>query len=245
MRVSILSTKIHKWIGLVVGLQVILWVAGGLVMSWFPIEQVRGEHNIAEQKAEVLTASDNLVPISQVLSQLDGADALRVELRHLMGQPVYAVTLAEGQPKLVNARTAALLTPLTADFARRIALADFKGEAGVLSVRLLEETNSEYRRALPVWQVLLDDEEDTHLYVSPFTGKIVGRRNAVWRFYDFFWMLHIMDYENRSDFNNPLLIWASIIALVLSITGLVLLFYRFSKRDFRWLAFRRRQRKLS
>ena len=41
------SVRIHKWVALVVGLQIVLWIAGGLVMSVLPIEQVRGEHKIA------------------------------------------------------------------------------------------------------------------------------------------------------------------------------------------------------
>ena len=37
------AVRIHKWVALIVGLQIVLWVAGGVVMSVIPIEQVRGE----------------------------------------------------------------------------------------------------------------------------------------------------------------------------------------------------------
>ncbi len=100
---------------------------------------------------------------------------------------------------------------------------------------MLEQGNSEYRGPLPVWRVVMGDDEDTRIYVSPLTGDVIARRNATWRLYDFFWMLHIMDYENRTDFNNPLVIFASILALVATISGIWLIFYRFARRDFRWL----------
>ena len=42
------TIRVHKWLALIVGIQIILWVTGGVVMSVIPIETVRGEHNIAE-----------------------------------------------------------------------------------------------------------------------------------------------------------------------------------------------------
>jgi len=57
----------------------------------------------------------------------------------------------------------------------------------------------------------------------------MARRNDDWRFFDFFWMLHIMDYEERENFNNPLLITASIFALVTVLAGLLLLVLRMQR----------------
>jgi hypothetical protein len=85
----------------------------------------------------------------------------------------------------------------------------------------------EYRGALPVWQLVFDDEAGTHLYVSPATGKVAARRSGVWRVYDFLWSLHIMDYQTRDNFNNWLVVIASAIGLVLTITGFGILVYRF------------------
>ena len=33
--------RAHRWLGLIVGLQVFVWLAGGLVMTALPIERVR------------------------------------------------------------------------------------------------------------------------------------------------------------------------------------------------------------
>ena len=54
MKVLKLSTQLHKWIALVVGLQVLFWVGGGLVMTAIPIETVRGEHRAVELKPDPL-----------------------------------------------------------------------------------------------------------------------------------------------------------------------------------------------
>ena len=237
------SGLVHKWMGLLVGLQVLLWIAGGLVMSWFEIERVRGEHNISQVEMAPLPGDQTLWPVSQILAAA-GRPAASVTLRRLDDRLVYdlaeprepgANPREEPSHALFDAKTGQRLSPLPAETALVLALADFAGTADAEAPQLLEAHNLEYRGPLPVWRVVLGDQEDTRLYVSPQTGRIVARRNAVWRLYDFFWMLHIMDYENRTNFNNPLLIFFSITAFLFALTGIVLIFYRFTRRDFAWL----------
>ena len=67
------------------------------------------------------------------------------------------------------------------------------------------------------------DGQGTRVYVDAKNGAIRARRNDVWRRYDFFWMLHTMDYRGRDNFNNPLIVTIGMAALWLSISGVVLL----------------------
>lgn len=230
------ASTIHKWLGLAIGIQVVLWIAGGVVMSWFEIERVRGEHNITPEPPAPFVSAETLVPVSEVLAAAGEFPVIEVRLKRLLGEPVYELRgVEEHQVALYDAAYGHLLSPLDAETVRKLALADFSGEADPSQPQWLEAHNLEYRAQLPVWRVALNDAEDTRLYLSPLTGEVTARRNATWRLYDFFWMLHIMDYENRTDFNHPLLIWASVFAFVLAVTGIVLLFFRMTKKDFRWL----------
>ena len=43
---------------------------------------------------------------------------------------------------------------------------------------------------------------------------------ASWRVYDFFWILHTMDYAGRDNFNDPLIVTIGMAALWLSISGI-------------------------
>lgn len=43
------AVRVHKWLALIVGVQIILWIAGGVVMSVLPLAEVRGEHNMARE----------------------------------------------------------------------------------------------------------------------------------------------------------------------------------------------------
>ena len=39
-----LVRKLHRWLGLLMALQIIAWMASGLYFSLFPIAEIRGEH---------------------------------------------------------------------------------------------------------------------------------------------------------------------------------------------------------
>ena len=68
------------------------------------------------------------------------------------------------------------------------------------------------------------------LYISPQTGELVAKRHDLWRTFDFVWMFHIMDYEDRTDMNNTLLRVATWMAVATSATGGWLLLYSFRRR---------------
>ena len=67
-----------------------------------------------------------------------------------------------------------------------------------------------------------DDGANRSLYVAADTGAVAARRSTLWRTFDFLWSLHIMDFKNHEDFNTPLLIVATALALVVIVTGIVM-----------------------
>lgn len=220
MKPVIFFRKFHKWLGLIIGLQLLLWVVGGFVMSFFNIEQVRGEDRIAEQ-----TMADLSQPLGITAAEaitLVDINAEQVVLKSWLSKPVWLVTGKESKA-LVDAVQGELITPLTESTARQVAEADFLGEEPVEKVSLITEPVGEARgKTYPLWQVIFSDDDETRIYVSQQSGEVVARRNNTWRLFDFFWMLHIMDYDERTDFNNPLLVFAALLAILMSISGLYL-----------------------
>jgi hypothetical protein len=80
-----------------------------------------------------------------------------------------------------------------------------------------------------VWRADFEDSRHTSLYFSAADGRLVAARNGSWRIFDFFWMLHTMDYRGRDNFNNPLVILFATGGLWLAISGVLLL-----SRSFHW-----------
>jgi len=230
---------LHKWLGLIIGIQIILWMSGGFVMSFFHIDKVRGEHNIARQETLVIDEGYLRVSLTDAIARHapDGVSA--ASLKSFMGQSVYDLAREDGTHVLVDTRSGGQVE-IDEATVRGLANADFAGTGAIAEITLIDATNSEYRGPTPVWRVRFDDEEDTRLYFHPDTGRTMARRNGTWRLYDFFWMLHIMDYEDRENFNNPLVITASVLALITVLMGVGLMFYRLKLRDWRVMFARKR-----
>jgi hypothetical protein len=58
----------------------------------------------------------------------------------------------------------------------------------------------------------------------------LSQRHELWRVFDFVWMLHIMDYEERENVNNTLLRTFTWGALLMALSGVWLLFYSFHRK---------------
>ena len=220
MKLTRILRQTHQGVGLLVGIQVFLWISGGFVMSAFPLAKVRGEDYAAAGNTQPIDLQQELAsPLTIAMDE--GWESLdRSELVMWSGQPVYRLATGD-EILLADARTGIKLSPLTEILALAVAEADYTGPGTAVKTSFQTEPESEIRgRNLPLWRVDFDDSRSTAIYVSPQTGNVVARRNDIWRVYDFFWMLHIMDYGSRDDFNHPLLVAAAVFAWILATSGL-------------------------
>lgn len=230
--------KLHKWLSLLIGLQVLAWVLSGLVISLLDPEKVTGQKwmNTAPDTPEALPAGVVLEPDELGSEHLRGA--LGINLVNRGGKPVYRIRHASNEV-LLDATDGSLLTTSKADAEER-ALKDFAGNGHIVSITPGTAPDLETRDSSgSYWRVNFSDAANTSVYISVASGDILARRNKHWRVRDFFWMLHIMDYSEREDFNNPLVIMVALVAVWLGISGFILLFGCFSRRDFRFLRYRR------
>ena len=224
--------KIHRWLGLLVGLQVVAWMLSGLYFAWVPIEEIRGEHltrpALAITKEELSSVREPAVILQAAGAQIGAAEIGKLELRKLRDSVVYRLEYDDGtgsQSRLFAADTGLLLPMLEPAEAGMIAQNATREAIDVLAVELVTEhsNGSEYRgRILPLFRVSSDSHHGLRLYIDAWTGEIVARRTGQWRLFDLLWALHIMDYQERDDFNNPLLTVFAAAALVLSVGGYIL-----------------------
>jgi uncharacterized iron-regulated membrane protein len=222
---------LHKWFGLVLGLQFLLWAASGATMALLDHHEVSGEHAILPV-AQIAVPADPL-PLAVVAEKI-GAPILKLQLKPLFDTYVYEATTPQGVRLLDAVRG----MPIAVDAAkgRELAIARYSGDAPVKSVARVDKTTLETRDvALPVWRVEFADEDSSTLLVSAETGEVLGAKNDTWRLWDIAWMLHIMDYGERQSFNHPLIITLGSGAAWLALSGLILLFRSFRRSDVAWL----------
>ena len=234
---SRVSGKVHKWLALLMVVPILFWFVSGLFFAVFPIEKVRSEHLIAKAPPISIPLDQAAEGLRRIASQGGGAGE-KIELRSMLGRPVALVSAGEGRPRLYHLATGRQLSPISPSLAAIIAERDHAGAQRATRVELVTEESTEYRGALPAWRVDFDDGANRALYVAADTGAVTARRSTLWRTFDFLWSLHIMDFKNHEDFNTPLLIISTALALIVIVTGIVMFPSRLGYNSWR----RRRRR---
>lgn len=219
--------KLHKWVTLFVGLQLLMWTSSGLMFAWLDHHQVSGEQLAAVPDPLPLGAEIRLSDPNAWMAQHAGQAIREISLRPLNGEWVYRITHADGAE--LRDATDGKRTRIDSAAARILALSHYRGNGRLIDVTYLPQPTLETRTAGATWRAAFDDDAGTSLYFSADDGTLVVARTDQWRIFDFFWMLHTMDYSGRDDFNNPLVILAGSAALWIALTGVLLLF-----RVFRW-----------
>jgi ferredoxin len=226
--------KLHKWVGLLIGIQVLLWLLSGLMLSLINPEKVSGAKwaQPSSQTPQTIPDGKLLEPHELTVNQLNGALSISLEVSR--GQMVYRIRRSEST-SLINASNGSAIVTDEHE-ARILAQQDFTGNGEITSIKNGTAPGMETRDSTGVyWRVNFSDKARTSIYVYASTGDILERRNSYWRVFDFFWMLHIMDYSGHEDINNTLIIIVALIAIWLGASGFILLFGSFNRHDFWFL----------
>jgi len=228
-RGNILARALHKWSGLIIGVQMLIWLLTGLYMVIVNIDFIHGDPMVRNMQSTITVPRTPALGFAGLIETYPNASD--IGLQSVMGETRYAVTTPDRR-YLIDPYTAEVLSPLGETTARAIARFHFNGDAVITNAALIttDPPTEIQTRQLPLWRIDFDDRFSSSFYIDPYSGKLATRRHQYWRIFDIFWMLHIMDYESRSDVHNPLLITAQVSGLGFALTGLWLLFYSFNTR---------------
>lgn len=210
--------KAHRYLGLFLGIQFIMWTVSGLYFSWTDIDEIHGDHfrNMAYEPV----AFEGLIG----LSQIDISDRISsLSLKEIAGKPYYWIN----NEYLVDAMDGSLKKGISEQEALAVAERQMSPDLNVKSVEVIDETDKhhEYReKKLPAYVISYDSPENIKAYVSVEDGSFQTVRHRNWRWFDFLWMTHTMDYESRDDFNTTLLRAFSLLGLITVLSGFLLWF---------------------
>jgi len=218
--------RLHKWMALLVGIQFILWVVSGIVFSFIDHRIVEGSFIYKDnQKAQIIKANN----FAEILN--DYPTATEIVQITLLDRSVFKVVF-EQQTILLDLQAKKKII-VDEVLVKQVAERDYRGKGKLLQVNFIEKKTDENRAfVLPSWQVIYDDEFGSHIYFSAKTGEYQGIRTDSWRTFDFFMMLHFMDYGQRGNFNHALIVIAAIILVFFSMSGILLIYSSFSRQDF-------------
>jgi len=233
--INYLIRKSHRYLGIFIGIQFLLWTIGGLYFSWHNIDDVHGDYlrkKPAFIAGDVILASPDSA-LKQIRATVKVDSIVSLELVNILAKPAYRITyLSMDENKvmkvaLADGATGKLRGELSKEEAVKIAESLFLPKNEIASIDYITEVgkHNEYRdKPLPAWVVHFNHSDNPSIYIGAQTGTFESIRHDTWRSFDFLWMLHTMDYEGRDIFGNNLLRSFSVLGLITVMSGF-LLFY--------------------
>ena len=205
----------HKYLSFFISLQLFLWTISGIYFAFNKIELVRGEQY---RLTESFPVNFNEVKFSR-------SDVQQVKAINRLGEIIFVVSGSKGTEYLDS-------FGIPVDKLNKSEIFEIVSSSSTLKPIDLEEITefskgSEFRgRNLPLYKVtsLNDKDKKINLYLNVFSGEITAVRSLQWRIWDLMWGFHIMDWQTRDKINNIFLQIFSILALVSSISGIMLFF---------------------
>lgn len=208
--------KTHRYLGIFIGIQFLMWTISGMYFSWTDIDEIHGDH--FRKEAAAPSSFEGLISPTGLAGKVTS-----VELREIAGEPFYWIN----KEKLVNAKTGAVKNGISEAEALGVANRFMREDLAVAGIEKINTTGKhhEYRGGpLPAYVVSYDTPENIKAYISVANGDFQMLRHRDWRWFDFLWMTHTMDYESRDNINTFLLRAFSLLGLLTVLSGFVLWF---------------------
>jgi len=224
--------KLHKWLSIIIGLQIVIWVTSGTIISLLDQRIVSGGITKGGSPAkQIIGDISNLIPISKL--KLPDNNQVQSATLSMFGNKLSYRVDSNSSTHFFNAYSGAPIE-ITQETATRNAQASYIGAGTIVTTELLANGSDEVTQKLSVWRVQFDDDVSTRVYVSASDGSVLAHRNRHWKVVDFLLMLHFMDYADEHNFNNVQIILVAFCALWLTLSGLLLVKINFTRKDFSW-----------
>jgi|TARA_Y100000389_G_C17228898_1_gene397114 hypothetical protein len=205
----------HKYLSFFISIQLLLWTVSGIYFAFNKIENVRGEqyrlqspfkYSFKNIEFEIPEATSAVVKKRLDKTIITATTEAGMRYFDEEGDPLKKISFDEAK-QIVAENT--LLKPIAVEEVSE------------------SKKGSEYRgRQLPIYKVTTRNANDKEInaYLNIFSGDIVAIRSAQWRIWDLMWGFHIMDWQERDNIDNILLKIFSVLALISSLSGILLFF---------------------
>jgi hypothetical protein len=217
---------IHRYVGIGIGLLMLMWCLSGIVMMYVRYPELPDARRLAALRPLDLNGccAAGLDPTRTVA---------RLNIEMLAGHPVMRV-IQTGPARLIDLSDGKPIEHITADQALSVALTySVNPGAPTLIDHDQWTVSGGFGHDRPLYRFAFDDPDRTQLYVSGTTGKAVQITTAPQRFWNWLGAIPHWFYFTRLRAEvalwNQVVIWTSLLGCFLAGTGLYL-----GIRQFRW-----------
>ncbi|EHY77308.1 Na+/proline symporter [Stutzerimonas stutzeri ATCC 14405 = CCUG 16156] len=227
----------HRWLGIALGLFVLLWIVSGVVMLFVGYPKLTPEEHLS--RLQPLSGDCCVAPGAALAASADPRTPLSLRLTGAGGSPRYLLDYGDGPLLVVDARSGKRIEHIGA----AEALASARQFADGAEVRLLDQVeedawtrNHALARERPLYRVQADDAEGRLLYVSSHTGLVVRDATAHERAWNLLgawlhWLYPLREVMPKALWSVAL-VYGALLAAVLVLLGMLigLLRWRFAGR---------------
>ncbi len=215
----------HRYLGIAVGLLMVLWCLSGMVMMYVPYPQLTEEERVQHLQS---------IDWNQCCARASGSvSSFQVEM--LGSRAVLRVGT-----QVIDLATGASINPISQDVAARWGAAPQLLERITYDQWTVQGAHGPDR---PLLHFALHDALGTELYVSSVTGKAVQRTTARQRFWN--WLgsvphwLYFTTLRAHGEIWSQVVIWTSLLGTFLTLTGFYVGLKQLKRRsNGRWIPYR-------
>jgi len=95
---------------------------------------------------------------------------------------------------------------------------------GISLIKKVDKKHEYRERFLPAYVIEYKGNDRLKAYISQKDGQFQTIRHKQWRWFDFLWMTHTMDYQGRDNINTTTLRIFSVLGLITVMSGFLLWF---------------------
>jgi PepSY-associated TM region len=227
---------LHRYLGVAVGLLMVMWFASGIVMMYVDLprvtdaERARTLEPIAWQaccRFPPRLAPDNAQLFGAQVENVAGAPVMRLRPA---GRGGFVLDLEQGAVVRVDAEAA---REIALDAAPRIIGHPAK-LIGATEIESDQWTLGRLRRERPLFRFAFDNSEKTNIYVSGSNAEVVHWTTATERFWS--WLgtiphwLYFAQLRSNVVLWTEIMIWTSVLGTFLTVLGLYLGITQFTAR---------------
>lgn len=211
--------KAHRFLGVFIGIQFLFWTISGLYFSWTDIDEIHGDH----YKKPVKKTTVYLPLIKDTLLQQLPFLLHSIKVKSIGEEKFFWVN----DSLLIDPNSGEILPEISKEQAMAVVREHILPSYQPISAERITVVgpHDEYRgRPLPAFRIPLSGEGSPVAYVDAVGGDFQRIRHTQWRWFDFLWMTHTMDYQGRDNFNTLLLRGFSLLGFVTVLSGFALAF---------------------
>ena len=250
-----LKAWVHKWLSVLVGIQLLIWLVTGLYFNLMDAEKASGNelrgakpsHLVPEESAGRDAIFLQMIPVKELAlgerASHPTEPLKKIELVWVLEHPYYHVISHQG-PHAFQPRSSLLFDAVSGDRAAltpaqisQIAHISYIGDSPLSRPELMQPPFSDFAAQLnPMWKVSANDKNNTVIYLDSVTGQVIKHVNddtrlkaLMFKLHFMDYGLHFMDYDSTGGFNHGLIITFAISALMLSVSGVMLLLQRYQQ----------------